>query len=195
MLVYLITNTLNGRRYVGSTKRSAERRLAEHFSKSRHPIYELHKDMAALGRDHFKIEVVTTAGDFVELLRAERDATVNLGTLISQGGYNIALGASKPCSDQTKAKLSDARKTRGTSPAQAAHLMTLQAQRRARMAAKPPKTPDTYWADLAARMQFECGPEHRAGGNRYVGPSGRVGCRACNRRAQARVVRRCRSAA
>jgi group I intron endonuclease len=63
-IVYLITNTANGKKYVGSTCRTLEERMRDHLRRAckkqhilRHPLYQ---DFNTYGIQSFKIEPLLT---------------------------------------------------------------------------------------------------------------------------------------
>lgn len=57
--IYKITNTVNGKIYIGSTHLNLEKRLNQHiYVAKKNPIYPLHKAMSELGQDKFKITLI-----------------------------------------------------------------------------------------------------------------------------------------
>lgn len=94
MHVYLITNTINGNKYVGVTQTTIAKRWREHKcaakSGTERPLY---RAMRKYGIEAFTIEAVATA-DSVESLKAlECRYITDLGTFARNGsGYNLTLG-------------------------------------------------------------------------------------------------------
>lgn len=57
-IIYLITNNVNGKRYVGKTKKTANQRFKRHKYSAVEPKTYLHKALAKYGFENFKIEVL-----------------------------------------------------------------------------------------------------------------------------------------
>lgn len=96
MLVYLATNTVNGMRYVGLTRRSTlEPRISEHFANARNSKKGSNKTLAhairVYGEDAFSFEILDRLNTLQELSRAERYWIQNLKTR-HPIGYNIMTG-------------------------------------------------------------------------------------------------------
>jgi len=90
-IVYVITNTANGKKYVGSTGRTLDDRIREHWRarktrrKLHHPLYQ---DMEAYGLQQFQIEPLLTMKYFgTEELWAVEDAYIAIHDSI-RNGYN-----------------------------------------------------------------------------------------------------------
>lgn len=90
-IVYLITNTINGKKYVGSTTKTLEERMRRHKddtnskTKSHYPMYQ---DMKTHGITAFNIEPITKMKyfDIKELWMVE-DAYISIHDTI-HNGYN-----------------------------------------------------------------------------------------------------------
>jgi group I intron endonuclease len=98
--IYLITNTLNGKKYVGSTSRTPEDRLKEHWnSRDTHGHHHrpLCQDMSKQELHHFVIETLLEMKYFdkKELLVVE-DAYIAIHDTINKG-YNTRFNAFKHC--------------------------------------------------------------------------------------------------
>ena len=94
MHVYLITNTINGNKYVGVTQTTIAKRWREHKCAAKSGMDRpLYRAMRKYGVEAFVIEVVATA-DSVESLKAlECRYIADLGTFARNGsGYNLTLG-------------------------------------------------------------------------------------------------------
>lgn len=90
-IIYLITNTANGKKYVGSTTKTIDERLKGHWSSRKtpknqhHPLYQ---DFNTYGLQSFKIEPLLVMKYFIkkELLMVE-DAYIALHDT-TNNGYN-----------------------------------------------------------------------------------------------------------
>lgn len=108
--IYLITNTLNGKKYVGQSIRLS-RRFWRHKNavKTQNPreAFCLHKAMAKHGIENFKFDVLLYANepDYLDLM--EQKIIESYKTLAPHG-YNLDTGGNvnRKVSDETKAKLS-----------------------------------------------------------------------------------------
>jgi len=91
--VYLITNVLNGKQYVGSTKSSLEARWYHHcYAARRNPKMVLHRAMHAHGEENFKIELLAECTSRENAFELEDELIIGLKTHVSVGGYNVARG-------------------------------------------------------------------------------------------------------
>lgn len=94
MHVYLITNTINGNKYVGVTQTTIAKRWREHKcaakSGSERPLY---RAMRKYGIEAFTIEAIATADSVESLKTLECRYIADLGTFARNGsGYNLTLG-------------------------------------------------------------------------------------------------------
>ena len=114
MIVYLLTNTVNGKKYVGQTVRSLEARLYHHkWDSTKNRGYILHKAIAKYGWDSFTSEILKHCVSKEELDTEEKRYISELNTLVPHG-YNWALGGNSagPHTEETKIKMSIQRKGR-----------------------------------------------------------------------------------
>lgn len=95
MLIYLITCTKNGKRYVGLTTKTLEWRWARHIVDSRHPrglrISPLHKAIVKHGPEFFTREVIEICSSVAEMKLAEMRCIVMYETGAPLG-YNVTIG-------------------------------------------------------------------------------------------------------
>lgn len=92
MIAYIITNTTNGRQYVGVTKRSVARRWWEHKRTTGLLVLQpLGKAIAKYGSDAFTIEVIASAKTMLDLMELERLLIAQHDTL-APNGYNLTSG-------------------------------------------------------------------------------------------------------
>jgi group I intron endonuclease len=94
MIVYLITNTANGKRYVGITTHSISKRWPEHcFLARTHAKQALYRAIRKHGISCFSIREIDTADTLDELKKKERHYIEYFGTYTKTGhGYNMTLG-------------------------------------------------------------------------------------------------------
>jgi group I intron endonuclease len=108
MLIYLITNKINGKRYVGQTIQTLRNRWHGHKQaslpgKSTVPLYNA---IRKYGLENFEIKVLSRSHSMEELNHREAYCIKLLGTL-SPNGYNLATGGSNSLhSQETKDKIS-----------------------------------------------------------------------------------------
>ncbi|MBD2627951.1 GIY-YIG nuclease family protein [Trichormus variabilis] len=91
-VIYVITNSINGKQYVGLTTTSIEERWERHLEQvSRKEASLIHKAIAEFGEENFTLEVIDQASDIGELRIKEREWIKKLNTLKPKG-YNVTLG-------------------------------------------------------------------------------------------------------
>lgn len=93
MIVYILTNTVNGKKYVGATTRTKRERMGEHLYETRrgrsdNPLYE---DMRRYGFEKFDFRVLSVALNKEALAALEIFWTRELCTR-SPNGYNLTDG-------------------------------------------------------------------------------------------------------
>lgn len=96
--IYLITNILNGKKYVGKTKYSLAHRFSQHCNNAYYNTY-IHNAIKKYGKENFKIEELCRCDDsrWAEL---EKFYIKQLHTHYTEGGYNISWGGdSNPMDD------------------------------------------------------------------------------------------------
>lgn len=94
MLVYKITNNVNGHGYIGITQCALAKRWREHLCAARTGSDKrLYRAMRKYGTDNFSIAVLYEASSFLELQVVERGLIAEHGTHASSGkGYNLTSG-------------------------------------------------------------------------------------------------------
>jgi group I intron endonuclease len=94
MLLYKITNNVNGHGYIGITQCSLDKRWREHLSAARTGSEKrLYKAMRKYGVEQFSIKQLYEATSFRELQVVERGAIAEHGTHANGGkGYNLTSG-------------------------------------------------------------------------------------------------------
>jgi NUMOD3 motif-containing protein/GIY-YIG catalytic domain-containing protein len=93
-IIYLATNTVNGKRYVGQTVRSLEERWIEHCKPSPTNFHAINAAIQKYGKENFTIEKLVEADSLDQLNKDEDFYILLLGTLGSHSGYNSRLGGS-----------------------------------------------------------------------------------------------------
>lgn len=92
VIIYLIKNKINGKKYIGQTIRSLELRWKEHLR--RKDDFLIHKAIMKYGKDNFEIELVEKTSVFSKLNNLERYYIKTLDTLMPNG-YNMTSGGSE----------------------------------------------------------------------------------------------------
>ena len=105
--IYLLTNRVNGKRYIGQTSNFVERIQAHKRAKNNVPI---HHAIRKYGWDNFSVQIVSENLSIEDVDRFERYWIQHFETL-SPKGYNLESGGNKNkvLSDETKRKMSKAR--------------------------------------------------------------------------------------
>lgn len=109
MIIYLVTNKITGKQYVGQTMRSIEKRWETHG----HGNYYISKSIRKHGKDNFKIEILEKCKSKQELSEKEIYWIKELNTL-SPNGYNLTGGGEGNLgwkhTEEAKRKMSEAMK-------------------------------------------------------------------------------------
>lgn len=111
MYIYLITNKINGKYYVGQTKRKVQERWKNHISDASRGLGTYFA--SAIRKhcvDNFTVETLCTCPDKESLNEAEKFFIRILGSNKSSIGYNLTTGGSSfEVSESTKRKMSRAK--------------------------------------------------------------------------------------
>lgn len=87
MIVYKITNKVNGMVYIGATKRKLSDRWKEHLKYSKkYPDRKLYKAINEFGKDSFLIEIIAEVDTFDELYKLETESIRKYNSV--NNGYN-----------------------------------------------------------------------------------------------------------
>jgi len=117
MLIYLITNTKNNKKYVGQTLCSIEKRWQEHIYNSRgsrkRERYPLYAAIRKYGSDSFIASVLDTAQSQDELNQKEIEYIKQFRTTEKDFGYNRHEGGNRPPQHTTASRLKAAQSNRG----------------------------------------------------------------------------------
>lgn len=92
-IIYVITNTVNGKQYVGKTVEGLIRRWARHISYAIHGHTNMliHRAIRKYGKESFIIEAIATANSHLELVALEKTLINRYKTLVP-AGYNLTAG-------------------------------------------------------------------------------------------------------
>ena len=104
--VYLVTNVVNGKKYVGMTKTTLKERMHGHRYYKGSSLYE---PIQEYGIDNFIVEVLFTTENKNQAIEKEIFFTLQFQSHKKEYGYNIAIGSSyfgRIVSEETKEKLS-----------------------------------------------------------------------------------------
>jgi group I intron endonuclease len=115
MFIYLITNTINGKQYVGQTTRTIEIRWKDHKHHKDFGTSYLHKAIKKYGEENFIREIVCEPLTLESMNDLEREYIEKYNTL-SPNGYNLTKGGEGSLglkhTDEAKEKMSRAAKGR-----------------------------------------------------------------------------------
>lgn len=91
-VIYLVTNLIDSKQYVGLTTTSLDERWGRHLEQAlRKNASLVHKAIASFGKENFTIETIDSASSPKELRAKEREWIKKLNTL-TPNGYNVTLG-------------------------------------------------------------------------------------------------------
>jgi group I intron endonuclease len=94
MFVYLITNTINGKRYVGQTTLSLEQRWWRHCHKSSN-CHHLSSAIRKYGKENFIIESIIEPPT-IELMNEFEAEYIEKYCTLAPNGYNLTTGGRTP---------------------------------------------------------------------------------------------------
>lgn len=90
-IVYVVTNTVNGKQYVGQTTQALAKRWAGHTSRSNKQCRALWNAIQKYGAGAFTLATVDSGTDKDDLDAKETEWVSRLGT-VSPAGYNLTTG-------------------------------------------------------------------------------------------------------
>lgn len=91
--LYIITNAVNGKRYVGLTTQSLKKRWNNHLAAIKNPTCSLHMAILKYGRINFSIEHIACARSFDDLAELEKIMITQENTFfMDRHGYNMTTG-------------------------------------------------------------------------------------------------------
>lgn len=124
-IIYVVTNIVTGKRYVGQTKGAVLTRWAQHLAAARGTSRKpsvLHAAIRKYGPDAWRLDVLGEADSQAELDEREAAAIVAFGSLVP-GGYNLRAGGNvAQMHAETRRKLSLVRTGRKLTPEHRANI-------------------------------------------------------------------------
>jgi group I intron endonuclease len=104
MIIYLITNTINGKRYIGQTNQNLSARWWSH--KNRENCSALHSAILKYGKENFTVETLFNVPTRELANEFEKEYIIRYCTLVPNG-YNIQPGGDDrpPMSEEQKERL------------------------------------------------------------------------------------------
>lgn len=107
MIIYKITNKINGKLYIGQTTRTIERRFRDHCTSSKSAISLA---ISKYGKENFNIEVIYEASSLEELNIKEIEFIKQFNS-ISPNGYNLREGGDNSSfGEETRKRMSESAK-------------------------------------------------------------------------------------
>jgi group I intron endonuclease len=93
MIVYLITNRINQKIYIGKTKESLRRRWVVHISHAKTRAHTpLHNAVRKYGEHNFTLEIISNHNSIEEMDKAEIEAIKKFNSNDKSIGYNLTSG-------------------------------------------------------------------------------------------------------
>jgi len=112
MIIYKVTNNINGKIYIGQTINSLDKRWKRHTWKCtiNKISMAITKAISKYGKENFTIEEIDKA-DSIKELNEKEIHYIKLYNSLSPNGYNLTTGGdNKRLSDETKNKISNSNK-------------------------------------------------------------------------------------
>jgi group I intron endonuclease len=165
MKLYVITNLLNGKKYVGITKLALRNRWARHCSPPGKGMKRsaLHGAIVRYGRDAFTMVHYASARTYEDLLELEKLVIQQERSLVGEWGYNVSHGgvgcSGAEWSDERKAKLSKA--LMGNKNCLGLRLSEETIQKRSSARVGRPHTPEAIERIRAAKRGRPLSAEHK----------------------------------
>jgi len=96
--IYLITNKINGKKYIGQTRVGIRQRMNQHFSYNKKQDTAIDRTIKKYGRDYFDVQEIEkiTSNNKSELIRLLNEKEIyyiqKFHSLVEENGYNISKG-------------------------------------------------------------------------------------------------------
>jgi len=110
-IIYMATNKINGKSYIGQTVKSLNRRISKHIGNAlnNRDAYYFHKAIRKYGKENFEWEIIAECNSLEELNKAEIEAIKKYSTF--ENGYNLNLGGGSNIgfrhTEETRKKISE----------------------------------------------------------------------------------------
>jgi group I intron endonuclease len=113
-VVYLVTNLVNGKKYVGQTVTGVEKRWNDHVSGAykKTPRFSLQRAIVKYGRESFTVDIIAADVPREQLNLVERVWIKVYDSMHRSKGYNMLPGGTIVMTEETRAKLSASLKGR-----------------------------------------------------------------------------------
>lgn len=122
MIIYKITNKINGKIYIGQTTQEPKLRWQKHCTPFSARKMIVSKSIQKYGKENFLFEVIDNANSLDELNEKEVYWINHFDSRNKEKGYNIAFGGdNKKMTDETKEKLSLVHKGKSKPPMSEEH--------------------------------------------------------------------------
>jgi len=109
MIIYLITNNINKKQYVGQTIKSLYIRWSQHCSPNNKGCRKLHNAIIKYGKDNFSLRIIDRASSIEELNKKEEYWISRYDTI--NKGYNLLFGGNnKTLSNEIKMRISESKR-------------------------------------------------------------------------------------
>ena len=110
MVIYKITNKINGKAYIGQTTQDVRKRWRRHCSNSEKDG-AISKAIKKYGKSNFIFEILKENIDSIDSLNVLEIYYINTLSTMSPNGYNLIMGGNnKTPSEETRQRMSDAKK-------------------------------------------------------------------------------------
>jgi len=134
MWLYMLTNKINGKRYIGTSVNPISHRISRHVyaAKCGRKDMAISSAIRKYGIENFQISELGQSADYASLMNMEVEAIKSNGTIFPSG-YNLAPGGEglrRPCSETTKKLISE--KAKGRKPWNLGNLAPSTQQKRER---------------------------------------------------------------
>lgn len=141
-IVYKATNKVNGKIYVGITKRTLEKRIQEHIGRSKGDyLFYFQQAIKKYGIESFIFEVIETCYSEEELTSKEVSYIAEYQSFIRENGYNLTYGGDGVSGNpETRKKISESSKGK---------IITERTRQNMCIAAKKRGVPPKAWARAA----------------------------------------------
>lgn len=113
MIIYKVTNKINGKIYIGQTKQSLRKRWNDHCCRQeKNRSHYFYRAVQLHGKENFIVEQIDSAGT-LEALNVLEEFYIKKFNSLAPNGYNLLPGGeNRACHDETREKISQTLKGR-----------------------------------------------------------------------------------